>query len=476
MILLQSQCQDAVISRKELDLCRNELIGEQNSNEQLSRSLRNANENIRTFQTQLISEKAENENLRNRIRQLENEKTRIQSESSRNQKESTSKVRYLTYKNQRLRSSLESCQINPVMFCKRPIVRNNGLSLLKKQSEIEVCRDYGIYDEPEDSILIFDNDAKDGNNERAFITQGFSTRLAGTHEKYKIGNKDKTITSFNINRNVKYQLKGACGVTYKGLVHFFGGWDNDYRNQHFGFGEMRKFVKYKNLKIDFLRPQCSTFKIMTPNSESCGKEVVLLCFDSNHKKNCYKYSDGELSHFADANVDHYLARLGKYKDQLITVGDYWSKHEKTEILERSNNGEYKWTFGSKYSFTSTRYIYDYSMVNVPRMGSNEEYLLLIGGKFGGLKREDYSDKVHKYNGKWRFFGNLRKTRANHGSVFLNGRVLIIGGYETYHNRLMKTETWDTSKSRFQTESNWPELNDWKSYSNYVFIIPDYINP
>ena len=38
---------------------------------------------------------------------------------------------------------------------------------------------------------------------------------------------------------------------------------------------------------------------------------------------------------------------------------------------------------------------------------------------------------------------------------------------------MKTETWDTSKSQFETESTWPELNDWSTRSNHAFIIPDY---
>ena len=94
----------------------------------------------------------------------------------------------------------------------------------------------------------------------------------------------------------------------------------------------------------------------------------------------------------------------------------------------------------------------------------------------GLAREKYSAKVHKYNGNWSFFGNLQKTRAGHRSVFLNGRVFIIGGNENGDNEWMKTETWDTSKSRFETESTWPELNDWTTYSNHVFIIPDYINP
>ena len=469
----------AVITEKEFDLCRDELTDEQDSKKQLFQNLKIAKRNIKTLedekevlQNQLNSEKAGTENLRNRIRQLENEKTRIQSESARNQRESADKVHRLTNESQNLQSSLDFCQGNQKMDCDGPIVGYNGLSLLKKPSEIQVCQDYGIYDEPENSILIFDDDAIDGNNERAVITRALSNYLDKTDGKYKIGNKDKIITSFNTNGNVKYDFDDACGVTYQGLIHFFGGYFDAYENQHFGFDEKRNFVKYKNLEIDFRIPQCSNFKISKPNSQSSDKEVVLLCFDMNHKENCYQYDDGELTHFADAYEDHYSARLGKYKDQLVTVGDSINNQE-TEILDRSYNGEYKWTLGPNYNFSPYGNIYAYSMVNVPQMGLNEEYLLLIGGMD---LLDNFYDKVHKYNGKWTFFGNLQKTRANHSSVFLNGRVLIIGGWETNGNKWMKTETWESSKSRFETESTWPELNYWSTWSNHVFIIPDYINP
>ena len=176
---------------------------------------------------------------------------------------------------------------------------------------------------------------------------------------------------------------------------------------------------------------------------------------------------------------HCQARLAKYKDKLITVG-HQVVHQKTEILGRSNNGQYKWTIGPDYTFSPTGVIFEYSMVNVPKNRFDEEYLLLIGGLYSNDKRKTnpdvYSDKVHKYNGKWSFFGNLQKKRAFHGSVFLNGRVLIIGGYirgDDFYDAWGKTETWDTSKSRFETESTWPELYDW---DYLVFVVPDYINP
>ena len=314
---------------------------------------------------------------------------------------------------------------------------------------------------------MFSDDAKDGENELAVITRGLSVSLSQSAVKYKIGNDDKIITSFNKNENFFYEFGGACGVIYQGLIHFFGSYSRYY--QHLGFDQQRNFVKYQNLNVRFDMPQCSTFKIR--NSQFGEKEVVLLCFDRNHRWSCYKYDDGELTHFNDANEDHALARLGKYRDQLVTVGDVAS-NQKTEILDESFDGEYKWTLGPDYNFSRSGYIYDYSMVNIPKMGSNEEYLLLIGGQFDWNL---FLKKVHKYNGSWSFFGNLRKTRAHHNTVLLNGRVFILGG-RNHGDYWTKTEIWDTAKSRFKTELTWPELYWWTTASNNAFIVPDYVNP
>ena len=466
--------QNAVITRKELDSCLDELDDEHNSKEQLSQKIRSAEGNIKTLkdekeglQNQLNSEKSQNENLRDRIRQLEIEKTKILSEFE-NQRETVNKQQILTNENQNLQRSLETCRENQKIFCDSPIVGNNGLSLLKTQSEIQVCQDYGFYNEPENSILMFFDEAYDGNNETAVIIRGLPTYSYKSTDTYKIGDKDNIITSFNTND--KYSLSRACGVIYQGLIHFFGG-NFGRRNQRFGFNEQRNFVTYKSPPLGFVSLECSTFIVSKSISQSGDKEVVLLCFSYHYKNNCYQFDDGELSHFADANQNHYWARLGKYKGQLITVGDRYNTNPKTEILDRTNNGEYKWTFGPNYYFTPG-IIRSYSMVNVPKIGLNEEYLLLIGGKYNSDDDSRYSDKVHRYNGKWTFFGNLQNPRIAHDSVFLDGRVFIIGG-SNKDNYWMKTETWDTTKSRFETKSTWPELYGWNKLS---FIITDYTYP
>ena len=90
------------------------------------------------------------------------------------------------------------------------------------------------------------------------------------------------------------------------------------------------------------------------------------------------------------------------------------------------------------------------MVNVPRTKTYDEYLLLIGGCYSlaSMKTDPnvYSNKVHRYDGKWSFFGILQKTRAFQSSLFLDGRVLIIGGGVNWNDRWQKTEIWDTKRS------------------------------
>lgn len=92
----------------------------------------------------------------------------------------------------------------------------------------------------------------------------------------------------------------------------------------------------------------------------------------------------------------------------------------TEILDRSQAGPYKWTINRDYKFSPTGDIFGYSMVNIPQTDSNEEYLLLIGGCFSLVEMKTnpnvYTNKVHKYNGSWSFFGNLQKVRTPDSGV------------------------------------------------------------
>ena len=112
------------------------------------------------------------------------------------------RIRGLTIENKNLQNNLDKCHSNQNTICKGSIVGDNGLSLLKKPSEIEVCQDYGIYEKSENSLLLFDPRARDGNDERAVITRGLSSYLQGTGSRYKIGIKDKIITSFNTTGDV----------------------------------------------------------------------------------------------------------------------------------------------------------------------------------------------------------------------------------------------------------------------------------
>ena len=443
--------------------CCDELKDEQIAKKGLSQSLENANQNIKKLEDknekledQMTIEKVENENLRVRLRQLERE----MADSSRKQRDLANKVHDLTNKNQNLQNALDTCPLDPTRIPTTTFLTSSTIS----STTITIAGTTVDTSVPKRSLLMFDDNARNGKNERAVITQGLShTFLYETGEEYKIGNKDKIIDSYGIGESVNYSFLGACGVLYKGVINFFGGFQ-DYGNQHFGFDSQLNFVKYELLEIDFNSPQCITFEF-SGRGHSGDEEVVLLCFDRKNSRSCYKYDNEKLTPFALAQNNHYKARLGKYKDQLITVGD-WKLHEETEILDHSYNGRYKWNIGLNYNFSPKGVIFEYSMVNIPEIKNKHEYLLLIGGRYSF--NDDYSDKIHRYDGKWSFFGNLLFKRAYHSSVLLDGRVFIIGGIGKGNDRWMKTEIWDVSKLEFETKLTWPELKDWRN--NFVFII------
>ena len=88
-------------------------------------------------------------------------------------------------------------------------------------------------------------------------------------------------------------------------------------------------------------------------------------------------------------MGHYPANLGRYKDQLITVGG--DDNAETEILTKIDD-TFKWEFGggrnastgdvtSNFILSPTAVINRYSMVNIPQNIASEEYLLLIGRSF-----------------------------------------------------------------------------------------------
>ena len=106
-----SQCKQAykhaISYKKEFYLCRDKLSVRQKSEEELKPIINTLRIDNKQIQNKLTSKNAENEDLRNRIRQLQYEKTKIQSDLSKNEREAASKLRDLTNENKKLRNSIK---------------------------------------------------------------------------------------------------------------------------------------------------------------------------------------------------------------------------------------------------------------------------------------------------------------------------------------------------------------------------------
>ena len=106
----ESDNQDAIITKHELDLCRRELTDEQNSKQQIYQDLQRAKKNIKTFQKDkkilqnqlksskeiIDSEQAESKRLRDRTRKLEKEIQSLKNQNllNRNAKTVSKPVKY----------------------------------------------------------------------------------------------------------------------------------------------------------------------------------------------------------------------------------------------------------------------------------------------------------------------------------------------------------------------------------------------
>ena len=259
-------------------------------------------------------------------------------------------------------------------------------------------------------------------------------------------------------------------------------------------------TRQHDLEYPLRNPSCSSFEITDQYFPWLSKNIVVLCFDWFEAFLCYSFdgnSIGKLSNtiIGDSNFGHNGGGLIKYKRSLLTVGGWGNR--KTEILERNSNGAYIWSTVepdfdfTEWNFHSWKHIQSHSLVNIKSSNINEEYVLLSGGSYGGYDDDGpppkIMERIYKFNGTWHPFGQLRRPRTHHSSIYWNGAVYFIGGYYSFRtvdenwrtvdeNSRVRMEIWKIPDipDRFETTENWPELFNWDS--PHLFIVQDSFFP
>ena len=177
-----------------------------------------------------------------------------------------------------------------------------------------------------------------------------------------------------------------------------------------------------------------------------------------------------------------------YKQNLLTVGGTPKqscpfkcryKNHTTEILERNSDGKYIWsTVDPDFKFTNRGIMQGHSLVNIKSSDMTEEFILLSGGYDDDNNK--FMELVYKFNGIWHLFGQLRRPRGQHNSIYWNGAVYFIGGVHDYseldEDFRVRMEIWKIQDfpDRFETTENWPKLFKWEK--PHLFIVPDSFFP
>ena len=313
------------------------------------------------------------------------------------------------------------------------------------------------------------------------MTKGTSTRrknrLPGSlYGNFDPGNNDKLMISYKRQPSHDYTMNGACGVLFEGEIHFFGG-HGSFDRQHFIVETQRnaqlvKMKKQEDLRIGFEYPSCSSSQITGQHFPWFRINVVILCFDLYFQKSCYSFNGKLIFIDCYSNYKHYKGGLAKYKEGLLTVGGYFTSNQKTDILKMDENNNCNWALVEQdFKFIPGNSIIDHSLVTI-ESNMNEEYVLLIGGRDASWNNE--MKNVFKFNGTWFSFGQLKKPRCRHNSIYWNDAVYVIGG--NYYGGNRKMEIWNLKDSpdQFKTEENWPELFGWDL--PHLFIVPDSFFP
>ena len=322
-----------------------------------------------------------------------------------------------------------------------------------------------------------------------------------------LGNEDKLMITYKRDTLHYYTMDGACSVIYEGEMHFFGAepyrktYSDDYAflKQHFTIdtkrrGKMIRMTRQHDLEIKFYYPSCSTFETTSQYFPWLRENIVVLCFGGpvpsqieNSESKCYSFdgnSIGKISNktIGNSNFGHFDGGLVKYKQNLVTVGG--NENQKTEILERNSNGKYIWTtLQPDFEFTERSYIQSHSLVNIKSSDMNDEYILLSGGTNND---REVMKHVYKFNGTWQLFGQLRRPRASHSSIYWNGAVYFIGGryrFNGYFSQMfgdlihifnITLNNWNKQFNDTQTLSDWLpyllfELDLTMNYLNYSVV-------
>ena len=258
--------------------------------------------------------------------------------------------------------------------------------------------------------------------------------------------------------------------------------EHDFRRQHFVIetersGKQVKITKMKDLDVLLQEPSCNIFEASSKYFPWSQKDTVILCFDALMPDTCYSF-DGEIKLIGISSYEHKDGGLAKLNNTFVTVGGYSNSMGKTEIMTRHKDG-YFITEEALQATTFTRYgIFEHSLITIPDSDTNDEYILLIGGRILAFDEILTQEKVFSFNGMiWSEFGKLSRRRQEHTSIFWNGAVYIIGGtHGDPYDTKTRMEIWTIrdSPDRFSTSQNWPELKYWTR--PHLFIVPDSFFP
>jgi len=258
----------------------------------------------------------------------------------------------------------------------------------------------------------------------------------------------------NVNDDLKFEYgegttaSYGCGATLNGEFWYFGGgFVTNYRQASKIVG--CRLERQKDMAFDFHQGSCKSFT--QPDAQ------ILLCFHAYDSQACYTF-DGETYQTAGSSSFSHKNTLGMadYMGSALTTGCEEDSicQIKTELMDMAT---LQWSAGPDYPFTDSS-ISHYSTAST----TNAAYI--IGGRYTSDDIAEFKDN------QWRLLGNLFKGRERHGSIALEDKIMVIGGF-TADSSDTETEIWETINEKGSLID--PKLPHAKFVHGVALYIVDY---
>ena len=192
-----------------------------------------------------------------------------------------------------------------------------------------------------------------------------------------------------------------------------------------------------------------------------ARGLITLCFSEGNSKRCFYTPQSPLGQFYEVEesaYDHKLTRIASSNTEILAMGSRRPDHAHVEFLNMSS---FEWSIGPSYPYASA--------INYAPILFHEGGFIVFGG-FTANEPITTVARLGAVGKQWVKLGDLTRPRSDHGSIFVDGHFLVVGGESRGGVGAIQTEKCTLSElNQITCVSQSPSLFHYRQYPELFLV-------